>query len=85
MESPVCSHCGVETDKATFWVCQLEVEDNTDSCTLYVFNSKEQEMLHHAKKGSMIKAKIRSTIRLDSTGDNNIESHTLVGIVSIQF
>ncbi len=37
------------------------------------------------KKNSIIKAKIRSTIRLDSTGDNNIESHTLVGIKSITF
>ena len=83
LEGPICSHCGVETEKDTFWVCQLEVEDSSDSCTLYVFNQKEQEMLTHAKKGSVIKSKIRSTIRLDPTAENNLESHTLVGIVSI--
>jgi hypothetical protein len=42
-------------------------------------------MLHYAKKGSVVKGKIRSTIRLDTAGEQNLESHTLVGIVSIQF
>ena len=40
-------------------------------------------MLTHAKKGSIITAQIRSTVRLDQTGENNVESHSLVGIISI--
>ena len=85
MEGSLCAHCKSEVETEIFWVCQLEVVDRTSSCVLFVFNSKEQEMLKHSKKGSIIKAKIRSTIRLDATGETNIESHTLVGIVSIQF
>jgi hypothetical protein len=48
------------------------MEDGSDSCRLYVFNPTLQEMLHFAKKGSIIKGKIRSTIGLDSTGDSNL-------------
>ena len=72
LEGAICSQCKVEAEKETFWVCQLQMQEGGQSCLWYVFNSNLQQMLQHAKKGSILKGKIRSTVRLDQSGDNNL-------------
>ena len=72
------SHAEFNQKSRTFGFANLSYTMLQEVAQSMFFGSELQGVLKLTKSGSVIKGKIRLTIKLDSIGDKNIESHTLI-------
>ncbi len=75
--------CGEGVAKGKFWVAQLMLKDETSELAAFVFDEQIVGAFRLARKGTVLTARIKSTLR--KVAEETIVSNVLTGVVSIQF
>lgn len=83
IEEGPCVGCGEGVAKGKFWVAQLMLKDETSELAAFVFDEQIVGAFRLARKGTVLTARIKSTLR--KVAEETIVSNVLTGVVSIQF